>query len=88
MPNGFLPLTRQELIQDGITQPTASISELQQIPQGQALIFQGRKKPYLTELDPIWAYPETAPAARAVYPTRKIDINEKKRNIAMDCIKN
>lgn len=46
-------------IKDGVSRPLASIAELQLIPQGQALIFQGRKRPYLTKLAPIWSYPDT-----------------------------
>ena len=59
------------LLHDGVTRPTASISQLQRIPQGQALILQGRKAPYLTDLAPIWSYPETAPSEAAVYPKRR-----------------
>lgn len=44
----------------GITRPVASVADLQRIPQGQALIFQPRKRPYMTQLAPIWDYPMTA----------------------------
>ncbi len=45
----------------GRTEPVASVSALQRLPMGQGLVFHGRGRPFLTDLAPIWAYPETAP---------------------------
>lgn len=45
----------------GRSEPVASVSSLQRLPVGQALVFHGRGRPFLTDLAPIWAYPETAP---------------------------
>lgn len=42
--------------------PVASVSDLQRIPMGQALVLHARERPFLTRLAPIWEYPETAPA--------------------------
>ena len=53
-----------------MTQSVASVGDLQRIPVGQALIFQPRKRPYLTHLAPVWEYPETAMPAPARYPNR------------------
>lgn len=49
----------------GRSEPVASVSALQRIPMGQALVFHGRGRPFLTDLSPIWAYPETAPVCAA-----------------------
>lgn len=60
-------------LNEGVTRPTASVGDLQRIQQGQALVFQNRKRPYLTQLAPIWAYPDTAPSCTAEYPSRKME---------------
>lgn len=60
-------------LQEGVTRPTATVGELQRIAQGQALLFQNRKRPYLTSLAPIWAYPESAVACPPRYPARKLE---------------
>jgi len=57
-------------LREGMTQSVASVGDLQRIPVGQALIFQPRKRPYLTHLAPVWEYPETAMPAPARYPNR------------------
>lgn len=49
------------LLSLGCSEPVASVSELQRIPMGQALILHGRERPFITKLAPIWEYPETAP---------------------------
>ena len=59
-------------LRDGVTRPVASVGDLQRIEQGKALVFQQRKRPYLTELAPIWDYPETAEKEEAQYPARSI----------------
>lgn len=51
----------RRLLSLGYSEPVASVSELQRIPMGQALVLHGRERPFLTELAPIWEYPETAP---------------------------
>lgn len=50
------------IVGTGCSEPVASVSALQRIPLGQALVLHGRERPFLTQLAPIWDYPETAPA--------------------------
>lgn len=51
----------RRLLSFGYLEPVASVSELQRIPMGQALVLHGRERPFITKLAPIWEYPETAP---------------------------
>lgn len=59
-------------LREGLSQSVASVGDLQRIPMGQALVFQPRKRPYLTRLAPIWDYPETAAPRPALYPNRRL----------------
>ena len=59
-------------LQEGVTRPTASVGDLQRIPQGQALVFRQRSRPFLTRLAPVWDYPETAEDEKAAYPVRTL----------------